>query len=49
MATIDYSALGKAVQRLKEGLEALTREPENSLYRAPSSSASSSRTACARV
>ena len=33
MATIDYSALGKAVQRLKEGLEALTREPENSLYR----------------
>ena len=33
MTVIDYSSLGKAVQRLKEGLEALTREPENSLYR----------------
>jgi nucleotidyltransferase substrate binding protein (TIGR01987 family) len=33
MAIIDYSALGKAVQRLNEGLEAFTREPENSLYR----------------
>ena len=33
MAVIDYTPLGKAVQRLKEGLEALTREPENSLYR----------------
>jgi nucleotidyltransferase substrate binding protein (TIGR01987 family) len=33
MAIIDYTPLGKAVQRLKEGLEALTREPENSLYR----------------
>lgn len=33
MATIDYSPLGKAVQRLKEGLEALGREPENTLYR----------------
>jgi nucleotidyltransferase substrate binding protein (TIGR01987 family) len=33
MAGIDYSPLGKAVQRLKEGLEALGREPENTLYR----------------
>jgi nucleotidyltransferase substrate binding protein (TIGR01987 family) len=33
MAGIDYTPLGKAIQRLKEGLEALTREPENSLYR----------------
>lgn len=33
MAGIDYSPLGKAVQRLKEGLEALQREPENTLYR----------------
>jgi nucleotidyltransferase substrate binding protein (TIGR01987 family) len=33
MAGIDYSPLGKAVQRLKEGLEALHREPENALYR----------------
>ena len=33
MAAIDYSPLGKAVQRLKEGLEALGREPENALYR----------------
>jgi hypothetical protein len=33
MAIINYSPLGKAVQRLKEGLEALAREPENSLYR----------------
>ncbi len=33
MAEIDYSPLGKAVQRLKEGLEALSREPENTLYR----------------
>lgn len=33
MATIDYSPLGKAVQRLKEGLEALGREPKNTLYR----------------
>jgi nucleotidyltransferase substrate binding protein (TIGR01987 family) len=33
MAEIDYSPLGKAVQRLKEGLEALGREPENTLYR----------------
>jgi nucleotidyltransferase substrate binding protein (TIGR01987 family) len=33
MAGIDYSSLGKAVQRLKEGLEALGREPENTLYR----------------
>ena len=33
MTAIDYSPLGKAVQRLKEGLEALAREPENTLYR----------------
>ena len=33
MAEIDYSPLGKAIGRLKEGLEALGREPENSLYR----------------
>lgn len=33
MAGIDYSLLGKAVQRLKVGLEALGREPENTLYR----------------
>lgn len=33
MGTIDYSSLGNAVQRLKEGLEALGREPENTLYR----------------
>ncbi len=33
MAEIDYSPLGKAVQRLKEGLEALRLEPENTLYR----------------
>ena len=33
MAGIDYSHLGKAVERLKEGLEALRREPENTLYR----------------
>ena len=33
MAEIDYSVLGKAVGRLKEGLEALRREPENTLYR----------------
>jgi nucleotidyltransferase substrate binding protein (TIGR01987 family) len=33
MAGIDYAPLGKAVQRLKEGLEALGREPGNTLYR----------------
>jgi nucleotidyltransferase substrate binding protein (TIGR01987 family) len=33
MASIDFSPLGKAVTRLKEGLEALKREPANSLYR----------------
>jgi nucleotidyltransferase substrate binding protein (TIGR01987 family) len=33
MAVIDYTPLGKAVQRLKEGLEAFAREPENTLYR----------------
>jgi nucleotidyltransferase substrate binding protein (TIGR01987 family) len=33
MASIDYTPLGKAVQRLKEGLDALSREPDNSLYR----------------
>ena len=33
MAEIDYSPLGKAVGRLKEGLEALGREPGNTLNR----------------
>lgn len=33
MTEIDYSLLGKAVGRLNEGLEALRREPENTLYR----------------
>ena len=33
MGEIDFSPLGKAVERLKEGLEALGREPENTLYR----------------
>jgi nucleotidyltransferase substrate binding protein (TIGR01987 family) len=33
MDGIDYSPLGKAIGRLKEGLDALQREPENSLYR----------------
>lgn len=33
MAEIDYSPLGKAIERLKEGLEALGREPKNTLYR----------------
>ncbi len=33
MSTIDYSPLGKAIARLKEGLGALAREPGNTLYR----------------
>ena len=33
MGEIDYSPLGKAIRRLKEGLEALGHEPENTLYR----------------
>jgi nucleotidyltransferase substrate binding protein (TIGR01987 family) len=33
MSSIDYSPLGKAVARLREGLAALSREPENTLYR----------------
>ena len=33
MGGIDYSPLGKPIGRLKEVLEALQREPENSLYR----------------
>ncbi|MGD0731189.1 MAG: nucleotidyltransferase substrate binding protein [Terracidiphilus sp.] len=33
MDGIDYSPLGKAIGRLNEGLEALRREPENTLYR----------------
>jgi len=30
---MDYSSLGKALGRLQEGLQALQREPENTLYR----------------
>lgn len=33
MATLDFSPLGKAIERLREGLDALKREPENTLYR----------------
>lgn len=33
MSTIDYAPLGKALARLREGLAALRREPENTLYR----------------
>jgi len=33
MSTIDYAPLGKAIARLREGLDALRREPENTLYR----------------
>ena len=33
MAAMDYSPLGKAIQRLQEGLQALEREPGNELYR----------------
>ena len=33
MSGIDYSPLGRAVQRLREGLAALEREPANTLYR----------------
>jgi len=33
MSTIDYTPLGNAIGRLKEGLEALEREPGNTLYR----------------
>jgi len=33
MSTIDYSPLGRAIQRLNEGLGALRREPDNMLYR----------------
>jgi len=33
MATLDFTALGKAIDRLGEGLEAIQREPENTLYR----------------
>lgn len=33
MSGIDYAPLGKAVQRLKEGLAALEGEPANTLYR----------------
>lgn len=32
MSGIDYSPLGRAVQRLREGLAALEREPANTLY-----------------
>lgn len=30
---MDYAPLGKAIQRLKEGLQALELEPRNELYR----------------
>jgi nucleotidyltransferase substrate binding protein (TIGR01987 family) len=33
MASLDFSPLGKAIERLREGLDALRREPENTLYR----------------
>jgi nucleotidyltransferase substrate binding protein (TIGR01987 family) len=33
MITLDFSPLGKAIVRLQEGLDALKREPENTLYR----------------
>jgi nucleotidyltransferase substrate binding protein (TIGR01987 family) len=33
MTGIDYSPLGKAVQRLKEGLAAFEADPANTLYR----------------
>ena len=33
MGTIDYAPLGRAIARLREGLAALRREPENTLYR----------------
>lgn len=33
MSAIDYSPLGRAIERLKEALAALGREPENTLYR----------------
>lgn len=49
MSTTDYSPLGKAIGRLKEGLAALKREPENTLYRdAVIQRFESSHTACAR-
>jgi nucleotidyltransferase substrate binding protein (TIGR01987 family) len=33
MASLDFSPLGKAIERLREGLDALKREPDNTLYR----------------
>ncbi|MFP5237233.1 MAG: HI0074 family nucleotidyltransferase substrate-binding subunit [Acidobacteriota bacterium] len=33
MAAMDYAPLGKAIQRLKEALRALEKEPGNDLYR----------------
>jgi nucleotidyltransferase substrate binding protein (TIGR01987 family) len=33
MTGIDYSPLGRALERLREGLAALDREPANTLYR----------------
>ncbi|MGH9605018.1 MAG: hypothetical protein ACRD3N_04900 [Terracidiphilus sp.] len=33
IAEVGYSALGKGLVSLKEGLEVLGREPENTLYR----------------
>lgn len=33
MNGIDFTSLGKALGRLREGLEAIQREPENLLYR----------------
>jgi nucleotidyltransferase substrate binding protein (TIGR01987 family) len=33
MGTIDYSPLGRAIERLKEGLRLLSSDPENDVYR----------------
>jgi nucleotidyltransferase substrate binding protein (TIGR01987 family) len=33
MTAIDYSPLGKAIERLKEGLVLLQSEPQNDIYR----------------
>lgn len=33
MDAIDYSPLGRAVERLNEGLQIMRREPDNAMYR----------------